>query len=933
MFAALRALSRENPRFRAWSRYRLAGLVQKDLLPDVVEVLTAPDVEFGLRLLVLQALEGSTLVSELSEILTSMVVDATAVFATRSEAGERLAGLDLGTDWSGIVDQLGAQNTADSVRLASELMDDVGFDRFSDAQILAVSLSMMSQSDRAVGVYAGLQRNLPDGRIDALLSGIASAAMDMEDRRARPGYSAITDLAFGLLARRLAMGQLDAETVWTWMRPFDNGGSMYRQSRKTVAELLASDAPLRQAIQRHVLLDLPGDKNVWQRAWRLNERSVGLNPTEDDILALLEALTDDDPRWRDVVRLAAHSDDKGETVRAAAARFVVGDPEGESWLVELPHPEVPEWELKEQTRRRARERKRDADWAKHRADFTKGIEALRRGDYGLTLGPAKAYLKLFYDMGDDATDGPGRLEEWLGPEIRDACLEGFEAFLLLTPPKPTATEIAASYAENRRWEAGYIITAALGERLRTGRGFDDLTDERLMAGLFEVRHTRVDDHAGLKGLDTELVTIVRRRGIWEAAQRLYFETQVSKGRPHVDGLYALMRDAADAPLATALAIEWLDRFPAMSSETELELLDHLLSTPKGRDALSLLVPLRLDLDGLDPDRRKTWETIGLILRFEETRAALEGSEAVTPDHFWHLRARLRNDRDGRPPPRLTAGQLAWMIGTFRTLLPLWHRPEGVTSGDDNEWDASEFIIALVNRLGDDVSSEAMEGLAALRDGPEDGYTDTLRVAAAEQRRKRVEADWSPPDLATIATTVSDEKPTTSPQLQAILLEELEVIQAELQGSDVDWYRDFYDGAAPRKEDDCRNSILKMLRPLPFDIQAAPEGHLADDKRADIMCTLGDLMVPIEVKGQWHPELWFAADKQLDRLYVNDWRAERGIYLVLWFGPGASKRPMPPPAGVPPPQTPQALQAALTAQSATTREGRNQVVVLDLTRPG
>lgn len=30
--------------------------------------------------------------------------------------------------------------------------------------------------------------------------------------------------------------------------------------------------------------------------------------------------------------------------------------------------------------------------------------------------------------------------------------------------------------------------------------------------------------------------------------------------------------------------------------------------------------------------------------------------------------------------------------------------------------------------------------------------------------------------------------------------------------------------------------------------------------------------------------WEGADKQLDSLYTQDWRAEgRGIYLVLWVG--------------------------------------------------
>lgn len=166
----------------------------------------------------------------------------------------------------------------------------------------------------------------------------------------------------------------------------------------------------------------------------------------------------------------------------------------------------------------------------------------------------------------------------------------------------------------------------------------------------------------------------------------------------------------------------------------------------------------------------------------------------------------------------------------------------------------------------------------------------------------------------------------------MLLEELHIVQAKLLGSDVDWYRDFFDAGKPRVEEDCRDTLIKMLRPVPFGIQASPEGHLADNKRCDIVCTLGDLMVPIEIKGQWHPALWTAADRQLDQLYINDWRAERGIYLVLWFGNDSSKPPVGPPAGIAVPQTAEILRVAVAAGSASAREGRTEIVVLDLTRP-
>jgi len=127
LLAALHTLSRDNPGFRAWSEYRVAGLVQKALLPEVISVLTGPGVEFGLKMMVLQALKGSELVPDLVPILVRMVRDRSQAFAVRSEASERLAALDAEIDWCAMIDELVVEGTQDSVRLASEVMEEVGF--------------------------------------------------------------------------------------------------------------------------------------------------------------------------------------------------------------------------------------------------------------------------------------------------------------------------------------------------------------------------------------------------------------------------------------------------------------------------------------------------------------------------------------------------------------------------------------------------------------------------------------------------------------------------------------------------------------------------------------------------------------------------------------------------------------------------------------
>jgi hypothetical protein len=93
-------------------------------------------------------------------------------------------------------------------------------------------------------------------------------------------------------------------------------------------------------------------------------------------------------------------------------------------------------------------------------------------------------------------------------------------------------------------------------------------------------------------------------------------------------------------------------------------------------------------------------------------------------------------------------------------------------------------------------------------------------------------------------------------------------------------------------------------------------------------------MPIEIKCQWHRDLWHAADSQLDKLYSRDWSAEgRGIYLVLWFGhqDDPSKRLRTPGRERAMPTSPQDLQQMLISSSQAAQDGRVAVVVMDLSR--
>jgi hypothetical protein len=460
--------------------------------------------------------------------------------------------------------------------------------------------------------------------------------------------------------------------------------------------------------------------------------------------------------------------------------------------------------------------------------------------------------------------------------------------------------------------------------------FLDLPTERLMAGMFELWNSNIHEDAGLPNLRERIEGELRVRGAWEAALRLYLAPQLKRRLPDSGFLFSLMTSEIDAPLAAALAADWLRSCPELLTEAEEAMIDRLISSPRRAELGDIGDMRRSSVAGNDK-RRRNWDAVQVLVDFGAANDRLRGT--VEPDLLWHLKALEGNGRDDhRVSIKMGPFQITWIVANFRKSWPARYRPSGVTWGAPSPWDASEYLSSLISRLGDDTSDDAVAGIEALRDMPLDGYTNHIRAVAAEQRQKRVEKAYTSPTLRQIISILNAGPPINSADLQAVTMDPLETAQRWLRGNDVDWYRGFFrENGRHKTEEHCRDEIIKMLRAIDNGLEYIPETHVADDKRVDIVARAHErLILPIEIKGQWHPELWTAADKQLDHLYINDWRAERGVYLVLWFGTEDVRLP---PDGGPKPKTAQELREALSATSNAVLGGPVDVVVLDLTRPG
>ena len=757
---ALHALAERNPQFFVGYAPRAGVLVQPNLIDDILGILTEridKDIAFryswALRILLARQIKGQQLVTQRRDALVVMMMDERQEFAIRADLGEALAQHGGLQSWPALLETLRCRATENSTRLAVDLIGDIGFEQFSDQQIVVLILAYAgitlspwpkeAGDRRTVGTLYFVRRELPDDRIDGVLNTLAEYLAPFgDDFSLQIDNFDVSSLIRDLVARRLERPLSDPIALWRWLRPLRGAHGYVRSNRDEVAEWLKSHPADRRGIQRHVLLDAPGDHNLWQRRWRLLETLPGAQLSEDDVISLLNGLAPDDPRWREVMMLTAQEGPDGKGAREAAKRLAP-DTEALAWIEAQAHRPRPDWEIEQEKEAKRRKRNQAKKFAEHRASFVARREHLRAGNFGDVVQPAQAYLGQFRDIERDLPQHE-RIAFWLGDDLQADAFAGFEAFLRIAPPDPDAQKIADSWAKSRVWNAAYILVAALMERQRTGKGFDDLPDERMMAGMIQLEHGLLRSEEG-KELGAALEADLVRRGAYEAYARLLIEPSLQERATHITGLYGLMRDDAHAKLASKLTREWLIAFPEMPPEVEEELTGRLVRD-RDIDTLRSVAHARLADAALGERRRRNWQALALWTDFENVAPSLIGVGTSDSMLFWALRDRLGGSRHrDEPTTALSITLMGWIVREFRAAFPNRDRPNGVTSGDTNAWDASGYLASLIGQIGDQTSDEAVAILAALRDAPADGYTAYLRRVVTEQAAKRAEQAYAPPD--------------------------------------------------------------------------------------------------------------------------------------------------------------------------------------------
>ncbi|WP_159069691.1 NACHT domain-containing protein [Achromobacter xylosoxidans] len=950
---ALHRLSDRDPYFRAadWNRTTATGLMRHTLKTKIEALVVSTASNWQLRALLIEGLQGTPLAAELANSLELIVLEPDRPYRERiCAAGALLPHRDL-LWWRETIAELADQGNEDGPRLACRLIEMLNVDVSDELLVhtLFADIGLDRPSCRPklhtrVRSYSSVCAAIPSERLISILDQITDHARRICDD-GWENADRVANIVSSLVIRGIderVIGVGEAPSLWRWLEPIERMRGGFNEVRSTLAARLEEHYALRRAVQAHVLANERREGGLQKMLAALWNRLTGLVGRPEDMVVLFDQLAQGDNQdpalredWQVLVQHAWGANGLDPVVRTAAERFQRGDNLLGDFLRELENPRKPDWaiRLEEENTQRSLAISKSLEVARHH--FGGMRDDIRAGNLVAIYAPAAAYFD-FLEIPQLPSDvlPCERLSWWLGEDLCDDALIGFEA-VLHRPDLPTAAEIAEGFARGETYNYCYPMMAGLYERLRNGKGVAALPSSLRQTALL----LSYDDYgwnlsserdALCAALEAEIITTLDDR---KTLAQLWVEPPLKAGKENIAGLYKLAHDPEWQETGAILAADWLTRFPNVPASVEAELVNCLIEGG-ALDTLREIACSRVNTVFRDVDHLLAWVAIDVLVRFETVREDLAAIGARYPNFIWHLRDRLRFELGAKMLP-LKVAQAEWIITEFRERWP-YAELVGSGSGRMNEYDATDFLRALIMRITNDTGDEAAEAMARLVAGPSDTYTDLIRHMAAEQLQKRIDDSFSalaPTDLASI---LEDGPPSNIDDLKALVLEEFAVAQLKLTGDDVDSVRDFWtDNQIPRDENRCRDRLAAMLGPEldRYDVQKITEADMPNTKRADLAFANGTRQLPIEVKGQWHPEVWDAATDQLSVQYLIDWRSEgRGIYCVLWFGEVSSstgRRLKSHPGGLPAPASAEEMRTMLIERIPEARRKLIEVVVLDL----
>lgn len=952
LLSSLEKVAEIDPYFRSedWHATFGRGLARKELRDDIIRVIRNPQSPYQLSHLIIESIQGDKFSNDISSDLLAITVDSAATPVERHAAVDALSECDNQPDWKSVVEDLRKLADVESLRIALDIVQE-HVELFSGITLaeLLVELANAIASDNGPnysGLGYGLHQKLSTAQLEESLDVLAEATIETETKKRRSRRGDVEDWLYKFIQERFERGSLPpVSRVWSWLQHSERHSYHRSDWDKYSGEYFSQNVEYRQALQAEALKSADNAEDLWLGLFHLGDVSPGLWLREDDLILHLGNLLKDkdsypdwDERWKSLVRWGQINRDYTGNVLDFARNQASQSNILSSHLAGLEKPPERDYEKEEKERERKWKQERQRETFIRHQSFQKIQNELGAGKHLGALGDvAKAYLGRFSDL-KEANSPTDRVSELVGSKMAPIAFEGLSA-VMTRDDIPSAKQIIELHAnEQKEYFFEPILLAHCAIMLQSTGELADLPLDVARSALASCHwdlHFGDDYTSDLQERLEQIVFVDRDNK--EAFIRDTMEPYLNSGAEHVSGLYRLARNEEFADIAGPLAIEWIEKYSDLSNNSLRELLIAAIRHGSRDKAVELIREHVSNEKWKDEEQRNIWMGATFLLDFENNLELLNAYAEGKKEHLWSLRAISNPEREKYEGwPKLSATQHNFLITKFGALWPPADHPSDGWGGDQNPWDASQFIQGRISDLAADISDQAEVMLKGLINAKGlEGYQNNIKHLYAQQTRSRAEANKVVLPVKNVRNILLRGEPANHDDLQALLLDELEALQERIRNGSTNDILPYWNGEAPHDENYCRDRITSAINPYleRYNVRAHTEGTMPDSNRCDLLNTHGLMNLPIEIKGQWHDEVWTAAGEQLQN-YTREYHSDgRGIYLVLWFGYLGANHPKNPHGwqGQRLPKTLDEMKALLVQKCGDISE-KTKVIVLDLSKP-
>ncbi len=914
------------------------------------ELLQAPATGVHLKIAVLEAIASSTASVRLNAILRDLVLEKHDNTWLRSTALRAFA-KSVQNDWT----QLEALD-CDLVRATDDLVAPEvrvkllsmtrAFGSLAQRVLSILEQAVSAKKERhTLGGFCPLGTLPSDADLDVLLNS-ASQVLTPQSH----DHLELQSLFDKWLQRRLeSPAPITAMQLISWLRNIRIGRERHPEEILTSLKARLKQKPsLFEEIFEFLVHNMPNEERSFWRfvvpdLWQLLPATVWPVPQCEFFLAQAEKHNDPDYAADFFRMYLICFPSEGASVALAEAGFdlLTRRPDIEKVLGDWNSDKIEKWQS-DKNRLDEERHRRSANRAKNIAYCTPRLTSIQEGREERALAWAAPVYLGFRDDIEGAPTARDRLVSVTNDEIADALVEGFIRYAE-NPAIPRKEAVIESQLKSSIPWTHTLLSLSVFLRANAGMAVPEDALPHCIAAVV----TAFNAQDKVPGHDETLSKWILQEArqhpavISSVLTEMWLALTTVKEK-NLPGFYQVSHDPDSQQFLASLSANVLKTGINEDHDTVGKLVSVLLL--HDRRAALTIGENELARNELSAEVRAIWSTALFVI---DPSKYLEPWKALMSEPNAALWEAIRIIRSSgyqtSEAVRLTSAQRTEVIASVGRRFANVEHPSDGWSGDQNSWDASEFVAYQIKLLAADSSPDVGTQLERLEnENSLATYRDLIRHHRAQYEKQQRESSFTFASPGHVAETLLNRAPATPSDLLAFIVDHFGVLAHELTRTQRERYRAYWNEGEhrqlikPKHEEDCSGLLAEDLqnRVQAPGLIVTVEHHMVEDKECDLVVLQGlERLLPIEVKHHYHRELWTAWHTQLDRLYTRDAKAGGlGVYLVLWSGQAKDRRMPKLPNGVNRPASAAELQSALESLIPKADRDRLRVVVVDISEP-